>query len=148
MIEIRPFSADDQNRVQAFLTVCLPESHRIFEPEGRHYKLKAIERYYKKFWCLYIDGCLAGTVGISEISKTVCELKTLFVLKHYHGNGYGELLARHAKDFAMNEGYTDIYLDTMSESKAAIALYKKLGFTETARYNDNPVADVFMKRRL
>lgn len=148
MIEIRPFCTEDQPFVQSFLTVCLPESHRVFEPEGRHYKLKDIERYFKKFWCLFVDGCLAGTVGISEISKTACELKTLFVLKKYQGNGYGELLARHAIAFAMCEGYTEIYLDTMSQSKAAIALYKKLGFTETTRYNNNPVADVFMKRRL
>ena len=121
---------------------------QVFEPDGRHYKLKDIQRYFKRFWCLYIDGCLAGTIGISEVSSTTCELKTLYVLQQYHGNGYGKQLARHAIAFAQGEGYTDIYLDTMSESKAAIALYKKLGFIETARYNENPVADVFMKRRL
>lgn len=148
MVEIRPFIADDQDRVISFLTVCLPESRRIFEPDGRHYKLKDIKRYFKQFWCLSIDDCLAGTVGITELSKSACELKTLFVLEQYHGNGYGEQLARHALAFAQSAGYTDIYLDTMSESIAAIELYNKLGFTETERYNDNPVADVFMKRRL
>ncbi len=148
MVEIRPITDEDQALVQSFLTACLPESNRAFEPDGRHCKLKDIQRYFKQFWCLSIDGCLAGTVGISELSKTACELKTLFVLKQYHGNGYGEQLARHAIAFAQSAGYTDIYLDTMSESKAVIFLYKKLGFTKTERYNDNPVADVFMKRRL
>lgn len=41
-----------------------------------------------------------------------------------------------------------MYLDTLSSSEGAIRLYKKNGFVESARYNDNMVADVFMKRTI
>lgn len=38
-----------------------------------------------------------------------------------------------------------MYLDTLSTSKEAIRLYKKIGFVDTKRYNENKIADVFME---
>lgn len=41
-------------------------------------------------------------------------------------------------------GYKRVYLDTISTSKDALNLYRKAGFVETDRYNDNNHADAFM----
>ena len=45
-------------------------------------------------------------------------------------------------------GFKTIVLDSMSIYKDALRLYEKTGFVPTERFNDNPYADVFMKRDL
>lgn len=42
----------------------------------------------------------------------------------------------------------DEYLDTLSSSKRALALYEKAGFVITERYNENRAADIFMVLKL
>ena len=37
-----------------------------------------------------------------------------------------------------------MYLDTLSTSREAVSLYKKMGFVMTKRYNSNTEANVFM----
>jgi ribosomal protein S18 acetylase RimI-like enzyme len=49
---------------------------------------------------------------------------------------------------AKQEGYKEMYLDTLSSSKKAISLYEKMGFVRTERYNANNIADVFMVLKL
>lgn len=41
-------------------------------------------------------------------------------------------------------GYKEMYLGTLSTSREAISLYKKMGFVMTERYNSNAEANVFM----
>ena len=43
---------------------------------------------------------------------------------------------------------TTLRLDTNRALKEAHALYRKLGFVETARYNDNPYADHWFEKRI
>lgn len=49
-----------------------------------------------------------------------------------------------AINMARTLGYKRVYLDTISTSKDALNLYRKAGFVETDRYNDNNHADAFM----
>ena len=72
-----------------------------------------------------------------------------YLLNVYHGKGLGRKLF----DFALNEakqaGFVEIYLDTIkANSKRAIEIYERAGFTYTEKYNDNPVADGFMKLKV
>ena len=41
-----------------------------------------------------------------------------------------------------------IYLDTYNDLKPAIALYEQRGYERCDRYNDNPQATLFMRKRL
>ena len=49
---------------------------------------------------------------------------------------------------ARETGLTTLKLDTNRALKEAQALYRKLGFVEIARYNDNPYADHWFEKRL
>ena len=60
----------------------------------------------------------------------------------------GRRLAQTAIDFAGERGYAEMYLDCMSSSVNAVALYERLGFHKTAKYNKNNFADIFMKKAL
>ena len=49
-----------------------------------------------------------------------------------------------AIDFAKNYGYEKMYLDSLSTSTRAVALYRKNGFVDTEKYNNSERSDVFM----
>lgn len=175
MYEIKKYSKDLQSDVVNFYRFVLPESGRELDLNGRHKVFNNIDLYYDKFWCLYDDNepCgdvrlsdidirrkkhgdasrrdenkLIGTVGLKSIDKEKCELKALYLYKSYHGQGLGYMLLSKAIECAKQEGYSEIYLDTLSTSERAIRLYKSVGFEETSRYNDNQAADVFMVIKL
>ena len=52
------------------------------------------------------------------------------------------MLAERVIDEARALGYETLKLDTLPQMKAAQRMYEKLGFSDTAPYNDNPVTGV------
>lgn len=128
-----------------FLQECLPQSGRKLELDGRHKMYQDIKHYFQYFWCMFAGEKIIGTVALKRLQDKECELKSLYLLEEYHGRGLGDMLLQKAISQAKTDGYRIMRLDTLSSSKRAISLYKKAGFTETERYNENNVADVFMK---
>lgn len=149
MIELVAYEPPLNEALFAFLDRCLPESGRSFDPTGRHAHLRRIEEAYEALWCLVEDGgAVVGCVGVRPLAPGVCELKTLFVFERLQGQGWGRRLAERAVAHARERGYAAVRLDTISTSKKAIALYRRLGFEDIERYDDNPMADTFMELRL
>ena len=81
-----------------------------------------------------------GTAALKKLDSDKCELKSLYLLEQYHKKGLGRLLLNTAIQEAKQNGYGEMYLDTLSSSKRAVRLYERAGF----RYNDNYTADTFM----
>ena len=127
-----------------FLEQCLPESGKTLDINGRHSLYKDIDNYFKAFWCMFDKGDVIGVVAVKEMDDVSCELKSLYLLKQYHGKGYGKSLLKKAITYAKQSGYEKMYLDCFSTSKKAIMLYCRTGFVETERYKQNACADVFM----
>ena len=127
-----------------FLEQCLPESGRALDINSRHSFYLDIENCFKAFWCMFDNGEIIGAVGVKELDDVSCELKSLYLLKRYHGKGYGKCLLNSAIDYAKDVGYGKMYLDSLLTSTKAIALYRKTGFVGTERYNENERSDVFM----
>ena len=92
---------------------------------------------------------IAGVVGMWPLSKTVCEMKRLYVRPPWRGLGLGRRLANEIVAEARNAGFTRMRLDTLAGLEAARALYASTGFVEIPAYNDNPLDGVlFMELRL
>jgi ribosomal protein S18 acetylase RimI-like enzyme len=49
---------------------------------------------------------------------------------------------------AREAGYAAVYLDSKDDLQTAIRFYEHRGYERIPRYNDNPQATVFMRRRL
>jgi GNAT superfamily N-acetyltransferase len=49
---------------------------------------------------------------------------------------------------ARDRGDHWLYLDTNDSLEAAIAFYERNGYSPSGRYNDNPQATIFMRKRL
>lgn len=136
-------------KVFLFFEKYLPQSGRVFGPEGRHKMLKDIDSYYDYFLCLMDEDKIAGTVALKKINNQKCELRSLYLLEKYHGKGYGKKLMQNVLSFAKEQGYSEIILDTIeADSKKAIGLYKRFGFVETEKYKETEFSDVYMKLML
>jgi ribosomal protein S18 acetylase RimI-like enzyme len=99
------------------------------------------------------DAADIGCAGIRLLADTPheprVELKHLWVQPHARGTGVGadlvrELMRRAREDF----GAREMVLDSHDSLTSASALYAALGFRPTARYNDNPNANVWLSRTL
>ena len=127
-----------------FLSICLPESGRCLDINGRHCYYEHICSHFIGFWCLFDENQMIGTVALSELSCQSCELKSLYLLQKYHGLGYGKMMLAHAISAAKSAGYKKMFLDSLSTSTRAVALYRRMGFTDTEKYNSSQFSDVFM----
>jgi putative acetyltransferase len=97
-----------------------------------------------------VDGeHVVGTGAIRKLNDEVCELKRMWFLKAYRGQGLGWKMAQMLLDFAQQAGYRKMRLDLASEERQpeAVKLYRKLGFYAIERYNDGP-CQVFMEKVL
>jgi ribosomal protein S18 acetylase RimI-like enzyme len=92
----------------------------------------------------------AACVLLRDLPKVphAAECKRLFVSPEYRGHSLADALMQHVEDHARDLGLHWIYLDTKDEFTAAIALYRRRGYEDTARYNDNLQATIFLRKAL
>ena len=84
----------------------------------------------------------AGCVALRPLFHRDAEMKRLFVRPVHRGSGLGRTLALRIIEDARALGYDFLKLDTLPNMKAAQRMYERLGFVDTAAYNDNPVGGV------
>ncbi len=149
-MEIVVFKPDMQKLVGAFFEKCFSDVGIPYSPLDRHADIADVEHHYMQsgiFWCLFDEQALIGTVALRKIDdeNKVVELKRMFVLPEYQGNGYGRLLLDYAIEYAKKQEYNKICLDTRKQFSAAQHLYRSSGFKETEKYNDNDKAELYFE---
>jgi len=76
-----------------------------------------------------------GCVAVGRLTKTICEMRTLYVRPAFRGEGLGRALAVASVEQGRRLGYRRMRLDTLSFLEGAIGLYRSLGFRETKPYH-------------
>lgn len=90
----------------------------------------------------------AGVIALRGLDEPgYCEMKRLYVRPEFRGHGIGRILAERVIAEAAEIGYSRMRLDTIQGKMGdAIAMYRRLGFRETAPYYDTPVGQtLFME---
>ena len=147
-IVIVPYDESYKDSLFDFTDSCFKELGKVFEPSGRHSFYGDIDSYFEVFYCLLDDGQVKGSVALKRTGDDVAELKCLYLASELRGKGFGHQLMSKVISAAASLGYGSIVLDSMSQYQDAIRLYRRMGFEDTDRYNDNPYADVFMRLEL
>lgn len=93
-----------------------------------------------------VDALPAGIVILRPLTdfEDVYECKRLYVRPGYRGLGIAGKLMDHAEDWARAKSVKEVYLDSHDGLKAALAFYRKRGYVDIARYNDNPQVSLFL----
>jgi ribosomal protein S18 acetylase RimI-like enzyme len=102
-----------------------------------------------QIYLVFVDGELAGCVGMKPSDDSHAELKRLYVRQAFRGRNLGETLTRRIMDDARKAGYRYLRLDTLPGLKSALKLYRRLGFREIDPYYDCLVpGTIFMEIEL
>jgi ribosomal protein S18 acetylase RimI-like enzyme len=101
-------------------------------------------------WIAYLAEKAVGCVVLRDLPSIpgAAECKRLYVQPSARGHHIADKLMDALEEFARAQGLSAIYLDSYHDLKAAIALYRKRGYTECERYNDNPQATIFLRKHL
>lgn len=97
-------------------------------------------------WRIYLafsaEGAIAigGFTPLPHLGAGVAEGRRLYVVPSHRGSGVARALLAACERDARAEGFHTLYLDTFRtpEGEGPRKLYRSLGFTECAPYNDYP----------
>ncbi|MCI0409438.1 MAG: GNAT family N-acetyltransferase [Acidobacteria bacterium] len=90
----------------------------------------------------WMNGQPVGCVALRRIEEGVCEMKRLYLKPSMRRGGAGRLITLTLIQEARTLGYRRLRLDTLPVMKAAIALYRSLGFQSIPPYRHNPIEGV------
>ena len=114
--------------------------HLSIETEVRT-SLEAIDRFLPPTGAIVLardsSGFLLGCGFMRMIDPQRAELKRLYVRDLARGFGLGRKLIELRIDKAKEMGAKTIYADTVRGNSSMLALYDRLGFTSTPRYDGN-----------
>ncbi len=83
------------------------------------------------YYIATIDNKVVGGAGIfptENLPKGTCELVKLYLHKDARGTGLGKQLLNTAMQWAKENGYTQVYLESMPELSKAVTIYENVGF--------------------
>ncbi|MGU3663701.1 GNAT family N-acetyltransferase [Methylobacterium sp. A49B] len=114
---------------------CDPEAADMVRPRGT-------------FLLALADGLPVGCVGLKGSGSPVAEIKRLWIDPAARGLGLGKRLMGEAEAAARDLGIRTLRLDTNSALPEALALYRRSGWVEIDRFNDDPYPDLFFEKAL
>ena len=151
MIEIRPITPDEwmtAKRVVYRVAFVIFGVSRLLEEFIAHHEsihelkdMDDIQRSYFEnggtFLGMFKDGEMICTGAIRRIDDRICELKRLWLLDEYHGQGLGYQMLQELLFIARKMGYKRIWLETdpVAQSRA-LEFYKQIGFYEIPSYSN------------
>jgi putative acetyltransferase len=150
--EIANYRPHDQEDLVGFLRALLEELGFDFNLDEKDEDLRHIPDVYQSNGGVFLlarhEAQIVGTVALRQLAQSSCELKRFYVRKDHRRRSLGTALLDTAIAHAKAGPWKNLRLDTSSKSPAAISLFRKHGFVDIARYNDDPFAEIFMELRL
>jgi putative acetyltransferase len=152
---IRPFKAGDEAAFRRLNEAWLTKYFRIEARDAQLFDDPVGQFITPGGDILMLDADEGQTVGccaLINLGGGTYEIAKMAVSEAHQRRGYGEYLLRAMVDRARALGARRLLIETSSKLPAAIALYRKLGFTDipaaAAPPSDFARVDVFMERML
>jgi GNAT superfamily N-acetyltransferase len=102
-------------------------------------------------WLAYVDGAPAGCIVLRPITAgdgRSGEVKRLYVKPAFRRMGIAQRLLSALECHAKSKGFETLYLDSTDDLREAVAFYRRSGYNDCERYNDNPQATIFLRKAL
>lgn len=114
----------------------------------------ALEHYLASpdspIWVATVNSEPAGCVMLRPLPQVsgAAEVKRLYVRPAFRGMHIAHALMQAVEDNARQAEIQWLYLDTKDDLHAAIHFYLSTGYEPCPRYNDNPQATIFLRKRI
>ncbi|HAV77349.1 MAG TPA: GNAT family N-acetyltransferase [Anaerolineae bacterium] len=153
MIQIRPIEYHEINEAKLVIfTVAykvfkeagtLEESIAKYSAQGKLNEMDDVRKNYfdngGTFLVTVKDNVIIGTGAIRYLEAGVCELKRMWLLTEYHGQGLGYRMMQKLFSVAREKGYEFMRLETDRVVQyQAVHFYMRQGFYKIHPYGDDP----------
>lgn len=149
MISIRPIHAEEIPAAKHVIfsvayglygwTGSLEENIRRFDSSDEFKDMDNVEVHYFQndglFLAAFDDETLIGSGAIRKLDPKTAELKRMWLLESYHGQGIGYRIITQLFEFARAQQYEQVFLQSSPEQTRALNFYRRLGFHEMDCYN-------------
>jgi putative acetyltransferase len=133
---IRPIQLEDNPRIAAvirkvFIDDNFPKTGTAFADVQLDFMFETYNKPKAMYFVVEENGKIIGGAGISQLENSkenICELQKMYFLQEARGKGIGYKMIEKCLEKAIEFGYSNCYLETLPEMKAAQSLYKKFGF--------------------
>lgn len=139
--------------VQEFLYAQIKIEYGIGPMPEFHYDIDGLKDYYilpkrNAFFAAYDGDKIVATAGVRAYDKdyeffkgqyneeNTASIWRLMVDEQYRRNGLARILVKKIEEFAKEEGYKEIYLNTHRYLEAALPFWNSLGYTVTIEEDD------------
>ncbi|KAJ9519202.1 hypothetical protein QJQ45_017866 [Haematococcus lacustris] len=92
------------------------------------------------FWVAELNNTVVGCVALERKNDSEAELRRMSVSTTLHRGGVGMRLAKALILHAHKAGFKSVYLTTSGSQRAALALYRKMGWRERKVARDGMIA--------
>ena len=144
-IMVRKIELKDNQLIASIIRSCLEEFGA--NKPGTVYYDKTTDHLFELFsteksvyFIAELNGQVVGGGGIfpsDGLTEDTCELVKMYLKPEVRKMGLGAKIISNCIEFAGENGYKRIYLESMPELKRAISVYEKFGFS----YLSNPMGN-------
>jgi GNAT superfamily N-acetyltransferase len=101
-------------------------------------------------WLASAEDGVVGCIALRELPEIQRsgEIKRMYVQPAHRKHGIAKELLSALENFAKNAGYEWLYLDSAPGMDTAVRFYQRSGFELCSRYNDNPQANIYLRKKI
>lgn len=142
-------SSDAQRCVAAYFAELDKRFESGFDPGNGGYAGKpAATKSAGTFLIARLHGRAIGCGALKQLDASTGEIKRMWVAPEARGLGVARKLLAALEAEARALGMSRVVLDTNRSLLEAQAMYRKAGYRDIERYNENSYADFFFEKRL
>jgi putative acetyltransferase len=135
-MRIREIQFNDNSQIETviksiFIELQLPLTGTVYEDEETTQMFESYQEEKAIYFVIEHEGQVKGGAGIKVLDRedpSICELQKMYIAADLRGKGYSKQLLDCCLEAAKSMGYTQCYLETLSELKTAQKLYHQYGF--------------------
>lgn len=137
-VDIRPIEKKDNEGIYHLIQAIL-ESYDLDKPGTAYYDpyLSKLYEYYDslpngQYWILSMDGKVYGGAGIGPFGEyeKIAEVQKYYISIDLQGKGYGRKLYDILENYAKEQGYEKLYIETTDILSKANDIYEHYGFKQ------------------
>ncbi len=137
MITIRKITKQDNSTLATIIRSCLTEfgadkPGTVYYDESTDHLYELFNNPQSVYFVAELDRKIVGGAGLfpsDGLPQDTCELVKMYLLPAARQTGIGSALMNKCLEAAKQNGFNNIYLETLPELKRAISVYEKFNFT-------------------